>query len=358
MSLLNPSTSFWNGRRVLLTGHTGFKGAWLSLWLIRLGAKVIGISLPPNTSPSLYDICDIKSIIESHYCDIRDSTTLEKLIHKGKPEIVFHLAAQSLVRTGYNDPLATFATNVQGTANVLDAIRRTNSIRVAVMITTDKVYKNIEKIYPYRETDEIGGRDPYSASKAAAELIITSYRESYLEEDGIALASARAGNVIGGGDWSLDRLIPDAIRAWSKNTALHIRRPNAIRPWQHVIEPLGGYLLLAERLWLKPSLAGAYNFGPETYEMATVKDVALMARESFGAGEIIWGSGEDGPHEAGLLTLEIAKARKELNFSPRWKIDEAIQRSVRWYCNLQSNADPKELCLSEISIYENSNSNT
>lgn len=343
---------FWRDKRILVTGHTGFKGAWLSLWLLRLDAQVTGIALAPNTSPCLFDLARIGENIESHLYDIRDSAGLAKIIHAARPEIIFHLAAQPLVRASYRDPLGTFWTNVMGTAHILDALRGLDSARVAVMVTTDKVYANREWAYPYREDDPLGGHDPYSASKAASEMVIDSYRTAFLAEKGIVLASARAGNVIGGGDWSEDRLIPDAVRAWGQRQPLHVRRPQAIRPWQHVLEPLSGYLTLAQSLWDKPSLAGAYNFGPETGEAATVRHVVELARVSYGGGEVIYGEGQEGPHEAGLLALEVAKARTALGVKPKWSLEEAVRRTMVWYRALQGGNDARQLCDAEIAAYE------
>ena len=355
-SSVNPMPDFWRGKRVLLTGHTGFKGSWLALWLHRLGAKVIGISLTPVTTPNLFDLASIETITDSHFCDIRDAALLAALINKAQPEIVFHLAAQALVRASYRDPLATFATNIQGSANVLDALRPLDSVRAVVAITTDKVYQNLEQPpYPYRETDVLGGHDPYSASKAAAEIIIASYRDSYLNEKGIAVASARAGNVIGGGDWSEDRLIPDAIRAWNANQPLQIRRPQATRPWQHVLEPLFGYIKLAENLWQQPALAGAYNFGPETHEAATVREVVQLAQSAYGRGQVTWGDGSQGPHEAGWLALEIVKARTLLGVKPRWSLAEAVQRTMHWYRLQLEGAGARSACEADIAIYEAAN---
>lgn len=351
----NLTPGFWRGKRVLLTGHSGFKGAWMALGLHRLGAQVTGVSLPPATSPNLFSLADIQTITDSHFCDIREAAALAVLIKKVQPEIVFHLAAQALVHASYRDPLTTFATNVQGTANVLDALRPLDSVRAVVAVTTDKVYQNLEQPYPYRETDALGGHDPYSASKAAAEIVIASYRDSYLAEKNIAVASARAGNVIGGGDWSEDRLIPDAVRAWNANLPLQIRRPQAIRPWQHVLEPLSGYIKLAEHLWQQPTLAGTYNFGPETHEAATVREVVQLAQSDYGKGQVAWGDGSEGPHEAGWLALEIAKARTMLGAKPRWSLAEAVQRTMHWYRQQHDGADARALCQSDIAAYEAAN---
>ncbi|KAF0188191.1 MAG: CDP-glucose 4 [Desulfobulbaceae bacterium] len=349
---MNPDRSFWANKRVLLTGHTGFKGSWLALWLSRLGAKVTGVSLPPATTPNLFSLARVSELIDSRYADIRDAEQLAGIIKEAAPDIVFHLAAQALVRTSYHQPLATLATNIMGTAHVLDALRGIDSVKVAVIITTDKVYKNQEWPYPYREEDTLGGHDPYSASKAAAEIVTASYRDAFLGKQGVAVATARAGNVIGGGDWSADRLIPDAVRTWESGTPLEVRRPQAIRPWQHVLEPLAAYLLLAEKLWRTPDLAGAYNFGPETSSAATVREVIELARASYGRGQVVWGDGSEGPHEAGWLALEIAKARTTLGVAPKWSLEEAIARTMRWSSRQSRGDDPQTLCLSEITEFE------
>ncbi|UIY30014.1 CDP-glucose 4,6-dehydratase [Neorhizobium galegae] len=346
-----PDRSFWAGKRVVLTGHTGFKGAWLSIWLGHLGAEVTGIALPPETQPSLFALArpDLK---ESHFQDIRDAARLAELVRSASPEIVMHLGAQALVRPSYQDPLGTFATNVLGTANLLEAVRSVPSARVIVAITTDKVYRNLEHAFPYRETDHLGGHDPYSASKAASEIVIASYRDSFLREKGVAVASARAGNVIGGGDWSADRLLPDAVRAWQSGNTLSVRRPEAKRPWQHVLEPLSAYLVLAERLWSDPSIGDAFNFGPISHEAAPVRQVIEIARTSFGRGEVQYGDGTEGPHEAGWLALETAKARHMLDIEPRWSLAEAVDRTMKWYRAQNDGADARALCEAEIAEYE------
>ena len=344
--------NFWRGKRVLLTGHSGFKGSWLALWLQRLGATVTGIALAPNTKPNLFELAHISNAISSHFCDVRDSLALVQIVRTVSPEIVFHLAAQPLVRASYDDPLATFNINVIGTANLLDALRDLNSVRVAVMVTTDKVYRNIESRYPYRETDALGGHDPYSASKAASEIVIASYRDAYLCEQGVAVATVRAGNVIGGGDWSQDRLIPDAIRAWQSGKTLEIRRPLATRPWQHVLDPLAGYLTLAHKLWQRPDLAGAYNFGPYTHEAATVCQVIEQARTAYGHGSVQYDNDKGGPHEAGWLSLETAKVRETIGFIPKWHLKETVGRTMAWYRAQQEGSDARSLCLAEIGAYE------
>ena len=348
---VRPKPDFWAGKRVLLTGHTGFKGAWLSIWLRRLGADVTGISLPPETTPSLFSLAR-PQLAASHFQDIRDATKLAELVRAASPDIVLHLGAQALVRQSYQDPLGTFATNVLGTANLLEAVRRAPSVRVVVAVTTDKVYRNLEHVFPYRETDLLGGYDAYSASKAAAEIVISSYRDSFLREKGVAVASARAGNVIGGGDWSADRLLPDAVRAWQSGQVLHVRRPKAKRPWQHVLEPLSAYLVLAERLWSDAALADAYNFGPVSHEAAPVRQVIDIARASYGGGEVRYGDGNEGPHEAGWLALETAKARHMLNIEPRWSLTEAVDRTMKWYRAQYGGADARVLCEFEIADYE------
>jgi CDP-glucose 4,6-dehydratase len=348
----SAGSDFWLGRRVLVTGHTGFKGGWLTLWLKRMGANVTGLALQPNTRPNLFELARIRENMTSYFCDIREFDNVKAIITECSPEIVLHLAAQPLVRTSYQNPVSTYASNVMGTVHVLDALRGLDSIRVAVMVTTDKIYRNMEHIFPFREDDMLGGHDPYSASKAAAEIVIASYRDAFLREQGTAIASARAGNVIGGGDWSEDRLIPDAMRAWQVGLSLQIRRPQAIRPWQHVLEPLHGYLTLAEKLWYEPEMAGAYNFGPFTHDAATVKEVIELAREAFGRGEVSYSEGSEGPHEAVRLTLETMKARMALNVQPRWSMTAAVTRTLAWYRAQLAGQDARSLCLSDIADYE------
>ena len=354
ISSAGPDPDFWRGKRVLLTGHTGFKGGWLTFWLRRLGAEVTGIALLPNTTPSLFALANVAEGIVSHFCDIRDAAALAMIVRAVQPEVLFHLAAQPLVRASYCAPLETFSTNVMGTAHVLDALRGMDSARVAVMVTTDKVYRNLEHAYPYREDDALGGRDPYSASKAASEIVIASYRDAYLQTQGVALASARAGNVIGGGDWSEDRLIPDAVRAWQAGQPLVIRSPEAIRPWQHVLEPLSGYLTLAQKIWQHPELAGAYNFGPHAHEAATVRHVVELARAAYGGGEVRYGDVSASPHEAAWLALENAKARFSLGVNSKWALTGAVRRTMAWYRAQHEGGDARTLCEAEISAYETS----
>jgi len=351
--VMNAAAAFWGGKRVLLTGHTGFKGGWLALWLQRMGAQVTGVALAPDTQPNLFTLASVANGMASHLCDIRDADALAAIVRAARPEIVLHLAAQPLVRASYRLPLDTFSTNVMGTAHVLDALRGLDSVRVAVMVTTDKVYRNNEWCWPYREDDVLGGHDPYSASKAASEIVIASYRDAFLREQGVAVASARAGNVIGGGDWSEDRLIPDAVRAWGAGQMLTVRRPMAIRPWQHVLEPVHGYLGLAQKLWEEPGLAGAYNFGPDTGEAATVRTVIEMARKGFGQGDVSYGDGSDGPHEAGWLALDVAKARLRLGVAPRWDLNASVMRTMAWYqAQRQQGSDARRLCEQDIAAFE------
>lgn len=347
-----PNGAFWASKRVLVTGHTGFKGSWLTLWLRQLGAEVTGVSLPPATTPNLFELARVDAAGESHLLDIRDAAALARTVRACRPEVVFHLAAQPLVLASYADPLTTFSTNVLGTCNLLDALRGLDCVQVVVAVTTDKVYRNPEHAFPFRETDALGGHDPYSASKAAAEIAVASYRDSFLAKQGVALASARAGNVIGGGDWSEDRLIPDAVRAWSSSRTLEIRRPQAIRPWQHVLEPLAGYMRLGELLWTDSSLADAYNFGPQTHEAATVREVIGLAREAFGRGEVRWGDGSQGAHEAGWLSLEIARSRHRLGVQPRWSLQQGVTRTMDWYRRLGEGVAAAELCREDILEFE------
>lgn len=345
-----PQSSFWNGKRVLVTGHTGFKGSWLTLMLKQLGAKVSGVSLPPSTTPNLFQLAGIDELCESNICDIRAADKLTVLIKSAKPEIVFHLAAQPLVRASYAEPAQTFATNVMGSVNVMEALRDVPDFRVGVFITTDKVYENREWLWPYREDDKLGGHDPYSASKAACEFAVASYRKSFFEKNGVAIATARAGNVIGGGDWSTDRLLPDAMRCWQADKVLNIRNPNSVRPWQHVIEPLAAYLILAEALWAKPTLAGAWNFGPAGHDAISVGKVIDLAIKFWPKAEVTYGN-DQGPHEAGRLSLESTKAREMLGVVPHWNVAEAIERTVAWHRNLLAGQNALALCVADLQAW-------
>lgn len=344
--------AFWRGRRVLLTGHSGFKGSWLTVWLHRLGAQVTGISLPPAATPNLYAQIKLDTLCDSRFCDIRDGAALAAIVRATKPEIVFHLAAQPLVRASYREPVATFDTNVMGTVHVLDALRGLDGVRAAVMVTTDKVYRSQEPARPYREDDPFGGHDPYSASKAAGEIVIESYRAAFLAEQRVAVASARAGNVIGGGDWSQDRLIPDCVRAWQAGQTLEVRLPLAVRPWQYVLEPLAGYLTLARRLVDDTALAGGYNFGPDQADAVPVRDLVELARAAYGSGGAHYADSAEGPHEAGWLALDNRKAGALLGVRPRMTLTQAVGRTMAWYRAQNDGADALALCRAEIAAYE------
>lgn len=347
-----PLDTFFRGKRVLLTGHTGFKGAWLAIWLRELGARVCGISLPPPTDPSIFERAQLGTLIDSHICDIRDGEALGRIARGFDPEIVLHLAAQPLVRSSYEAPVETFGTNVMGTVNVLETLRTLPTARVAVVVTSDKVYRNAEWVYPYREDDALGGRDPYSASKAAAEIVTNAYWHSFFRGSKTAVATARAGNVIGGGDWSKDRLLPDAIRAWQARVALGVRHPGAHRPWQHVLDALHGYLQLSEALWRDPDLAGPWNFGPATQQTATVGAVLELARQAYGSGEIVAAKTSPEMHEAGKLMVESAKAREKLGFAPRWDLEESVRRTMGWYQKLAQGESALALCHADIAAFD------
>ena len=329
--------NIYQGRRVLVTGHTGFKGSWLVRWLDLLGASVTGISLDPSTTPNHWDCLNL-DIANDHRCDIRESERVASLIKSADPQIIFHLAAQPLVRRSYRDPLETWSTNVMGTANVLNACRELNSLKAMVMVTTDKVYENNEWPWGYRETDTLGGHDPYSASKGCCEILVSSYQRSFFnEENSPLIATARAGNVIGGGDWSEDRLIPDLIRATISSSPLEIRSPMSTRPWQHVLECLGGYLSIGRELLSgKSEFASAWNFGPDVCDNRTVTEI-LEKMQGFWP-KLKWRvSDTPQPHEASLLSLDCSKSKHYLKWSPVWELDEAIRMTADWYRNMTEN---------------------
>jgi len=345
-------SAFWAGRQVLVTGHTGFKGAWLALWLQELGARVCGLALEPDEG-ALYLAASVGSAMNDHcIVDVRDASAVRRELQRLQPEIVFHLAAQALVRESYAEPLATFAVNAQGTVNVLEALRHVDSAKVILAVTTDKVYRNLEQRRAFREDDELGGHDPYSASKAAAEMAIASYREAYFRPRGVALASARAGNVIGGGDWAADRLLPDAARAWRGGSCLIIRRPAAVRPWQHVLEPLHGYMRLAEHLWGRPEDAQALNFGPESDDAQPVSAVIELALSAYGQGQWRAEATPAGPHEASHLALDTSRARELLGLRPRWALAAGVQRTMSWYRQHAEGSNARALCLADLAAYE------
>jgi CDP-glucose 4,6-dehydratase len=354
-----PFGGFYNGRRVLVTGHTGFKGGWLALWLHRLGATVHGYALNPPTEPSLFESAGIGTALATDTrADLADLARLKAVLNNAEPEIVFHLAAQPLVLASYRDPLSTFATNVMGTANVLEAVRAVHTVRALVIITTDKVYKNSEGTHPYREIDPLGGHDPYSASKAGAEIVAASYRASFFQgQNGhpASVATVRAGNVIGGGDWASDRLIPDCVRAFVRGEYVLLRFPRAVRPWQHVLEPLSGYLQLAQRLFASDGakFAKAWNFGPDAGGDATVGEIADITARLWGEGaRVECASSTENQHEAGILRLDSTLARTELGWKPRWTLDQALAQTVAWYRAWTRGADMAAISLDQIRAYE------
>jgi len=346
-----PDPTFWNGKRVLLTGHSGFKGAWFAFWLSRLGAKVTGVSLPPAAEPNLFSLLRLEELVDSRWVDVRDLPEVGAVLREAAPEVVFHLAAQSLVRPGYRDPETTFTTNFNGTLSVLENARHSHGAKSVVIVTTDKVYRNDDSGRPFREDHALGGRDPYSASKAAAETLISCYRNAFYQPAGIGLAAARAGNVIGGGDWSEDRILPDAVRAWGTGVTLEIRNLEATRPWQHVLEPLCGYLQLAEKLFHDPAASSDFNFGPDPGDIATVRDVVEIARDAFSRGEVAPGNKRDALHEAKALALDNSKAKGILGISPVWNLQTAVERTMRWYRNQLEGKDARLLCEQDIEAF-------
>lgn len=346
----NPD--FWHGKRVLLTGHTGFKGGWLSLWLQSLGAELQGLALEAPTAPSLFVEGQIGSGMASTIGDIRDLETVRKCMAAFQPEIVIHMAAQPLVRLSYSDPVATYATNVMGTVHVLEAARSVGSVRAIVNVTTDKCYENREWVWGYREDESMGGYDPYSNSKGCSELVTSAYRRSFMQHGGIALGSARAGNVIGGGDWAADRLVPDILRAFERGEPVVIRNPHAIRPWQHVLEPLSGYLALAERLYTDgKAWAEGWNFGPQDDDARPVLWIVEHLVQDWGRGASWQLDAGDHPHEANYLKLDISKARQRLGWQPRWNLATALQKITTWHQAWLADGDVRALCLQQIHQY-------
>ncbi len=358
MTGANVDKAFWNGKRVFLTGHTGFKGSWLSVWLVSMGARVTGFSLPPNTEPSLFKILGVEHQVDtSVQGNINDLDSLSKAIRASAAEIVIHMAAQPLVRYGYANPLETYTTNVLGTAHVLEVVRQMPDVRAVLVVTTDKCYENKEQGEQFQELDPLGGYDPYSSSKACAELVTSAYRQSYFtaKKDGgyTAIATARAGNVIGGGDWSSDRLIPDAIRAFNRNESVTIRNPQAIRPWQHVIEPLSGYLLLLENLYRHGNqFASAWNFGPQDSDTRSVSSVIELMATRWHKPASWTLIGTEQPHEAQLLRLDCSKAHDKLRWHQRWSLEVTIEKIAAWHQSHDEQKDMLEISLAQIEQYQ------
>jgi len=350
---MNPL--FWRGKRVLLTGHTGFKGSWMALWLQALGVDLRGYALAPPTDPSLFDLAKVGAGMVSTTGDIRDLSSLKAAFAAHRPEIVFHMAAQPLVRRSYQDPVETYSTNVMGTVHLLEAVRYSSGVRVVVNVTTDKCYENREWVWGYRENEPMGGHDPYSNSKGCAEMVSAAYRSSFFRSDaqGVALATARAGNVIGGGDWAKDRLIPDILDAFAQGRCVHIRNPHAVRPWQHVLEPLRGYLTLAERLYDQGyAFAEAWNFGPNDEDAKPVEWVMQEMAKLWGLQAHWEVDMDERPHEATHLKLDISKARSRLNWQPALRLTEALQLTTEWSRQRLAGADVRVLTLKQINTYQ------
>jgi len=344
---------FWAGKNVLVTGHTGFKGSWLALWLDSLGARVTGYALEPASKPSLWALAGAKSGVASTIADIRDLGALQRAVKAVRPEVVFHLAAQSLVRQSYDDPVGTYASNVMGTVHLLEAVRHEPAVRAVVNVTSDKCYQNLETGQAYREDDPMGGRDPYSSSKGCAELVTTAYRASFFSREGEpALASARAGNVIGGGDWAADRIVPDMVRATASGRSVLVRNPRAIRPWQHVLEPVSGYLQLAERLLSAPKdHAEGWNFGPDAEDAVSVEVIVSTIARLWGPPAGWTADKGSHPHEAHFLKLDSAKARSRLGWRPRLRLQSALEWTVDWYKKQAQGGDARSLTLEQIERY-------
>jgi CDP-glucose 4,6-dehydratase len=360
MEGVEVNTAFWKGKRVLLTGHTGFKGSWLSLWLQSMGAQVVGYALAPPTNPSLFEVAEVATSMTSIIGDIRDLEHLRKVFTEQQPEIVIHMAAQPLVRYSYIEPVETYSTNVMGTVNLLEAVRSTKSVKAVVNVTTDKCYENREWAWGYRENEAMGGYDPYSSSKGCAELVTAAYRNSYFHPDkyqthGVAIASGRAGNVIGGGDWADDRLIPDIMRAIIQGKPVNIRRLHAIRPWQHVLEPLSGYLVLAQKLYEEgASYAEGWNFGPNDEDAKPVQWIVEKLTQAWGEGASWVLDVGNHPHEAHYLKLDCSKAKMRLDWHPRWHLQDALGAIVVWHQAHRDGANMHELTLRQIGAYNSS----
>jgi CDP-glucose 4,6-dehydratase len=347
------NTNFWNGKRVFLTGHTGFKGSWLSLWLQSLGVDLHGLALSPPTTPALFDEAKVGAGMSSTIGDIRDYKTVRDAITTCKPDIIIHMAAQPLVRYSYHAPIETYATNVMGAVHVLEAARQVGTAKAIVNVTTDKCYENKEWVWGYREDEPMGGYDPYSNSKGCSELVTSAYRRSFFQQSGIALASARAGNVIGGGDWATDRLVPDILRAFEKSQPVVIRNSQATRPWQHVLEPLSGYLMLAERLYSDgQAFAEGWNFGPHEEDARPVQWIVEHMVETWGSGASWELDGGEHPHEANYLKLDISKAKNKLAWQPRWNLAKALAKITDWHHHWLENGEVRSKCLQQIEDFQ------
>jgi CDP-glucose 4,6-dehydratase len=347
--------NFWNNKNVFITGHTGFKGSWLCICLSRLGARVTGYALHPPTNPSLFELARVHELVDSRIADVRDADTLTRTLQEVQPEIVIHMAAQPLVRDSYAIPVETYATNVMGTVHLLEAVRHCPSVRAVVNVTTDKCYENREWVWGYRENDPMGGFDPYSSSKGCAELVTAAYRTSFFQHSSVAVATARAGNVIGGGDWAADRLVPDIVRSLLARTPVRIRNPHAIRPWQHVLEPLFGYIRLARNLYEHGhEYAEGWNFGPADNDARPVEWIVKCLCEQWGNCATYEIDKGNHPHEASYLKLDCSKAQMRLNWHPRWNLEVALQNIVKWVQVYSSSGDIRQCCLDQIQSYENS----
>lgn len=351
MESLEGLKKFYQGKKVLITGHTGFKGSWLCAILHYFGAEVSGISLKPNTNPSLYEVGGIDDLVHSYICDIRDLNKMEKIFSEEKPEIVFHLAAQPIVLDSYTDPVYTYETNVMGTVNVLECIRKTPSVKSVVNITTDKVYQNNEWNWGYREIDRLNGYDPYSNSKSCSELVTDSYKKSFLEELGVIVSTARAGNVIGGGDFANFRIIPDCVRAMKEGKEIEVRNPNSTRPYQHVLEPLFAYLMVAKEQYLDKSKAGSYNIGPDETDCITTGDLATIFCEEWGEGAKWHAIDYNAPHEANFLKLDCSKLKSMFGWKPRWNVREAVGKTAEWSKAYFANENVLDTMLKQIKEY-------
>ncbi len=348
--------NFWRDKRVLVTGHTGFKGSWLCLWLQSLGAQVFGLALSPMTNLALFKEARVSEGMTSILGDIRDYGTVNSATQKAQPEIVIHMAAQPLVRYSYQEPIDTFSTNIMGTVHVLEAARQVGSVRVVINVTTDKCYENKDWIWGYRENDALGGRDPYSSSKACSELVTSAYRSSFYENACIALATVRAGNVIGGGDWAEDRLVPDILRSFEKKQSVVIRYPHAIRPWQHVLDPLSGYLILAEQLYQNgDTYSGSWNFGPNDNDAKSVEWIVEQMIAKLGGGASWKREAKNHPHEANFLRLDITKAKSQLGWVPKLSLDRALEATIFWHKRWINNEDMRKVCMEQIYNYTESN---